>query len=187
MKKTWEIINELRGKKKSRIKPQFIIDNEKITNRRIIANEFNKYFVSIAKNLNESLLPELEIRPIPKFTNFLGQSNQSSIFLEDCSLEEITKIIDCLQNNKASDIPINIIKRSAPIIIPILVSTFNHCMNRVFFLTLSKLEKSHQFLRKGMPRQLKTIDLSPLSQSLAKFSKKLFMSGYTVFSPHKIY
>ena len=37
-KKTWEIVNELRGKKKSGVKPEMIIDNEKISNRRVIAN-----------------------------------------------------------------------------------------------------------------------------------------------------
>ena len=38
MKKTWEIINSLWGKGKRQIKPKFIIDNEKIINRRVIAN-----------------------------------------------------------------------------------------------------------------------------------------------------
>ena len=36
------------------MKPMFIIDNVKITNRRIIANEFNNYFVSLASNLNKA-------------------------------------------------------------------------------------------------------------------------------------
>ena len=47
-KKTWQIINELRGKKRRQTKPNFVIDNERVTNRRVIANEFNKYFASIA-------------------------------------------------------------------------------------------------------------------------------------------
>ena len=42
MKKTQEIINSLRGKGERQIKPKFIIDNEKIINRRVIANEFQK-------------------------------------------------------------------------------------------------------------------------------------------------
>ena len=42
------------GKNKRQIKPQFVINNEKITDRRIIANEFNKYFVSLASNLNNA-------------------------------------------------------------------------------------------------------------------------------------
>ena len=40
LKKTWCIINELRGKINSPFKPKFIIDNQHITNRMVIANEF---------------------------------------------------------------------------------------------------------------------------------------------------
>jgi hypothetical protein len=53
-KKTWELINRIRGKQQRQIKPLFTIDNEKVTNRRIIANEFHKYFVSLASNLDET-------------------------------------------------------------------------------------------------------------------------------------
>ena len=44
-KKTWEVINSLRGKKRRQMKPQFIINNEKIISRRIIATEFKKYCI----------------------------------------------------------------------------------------------------------------------------------------------
>ena len=47
-KKTWQIINQIREKFKKVIKPQFLINNEKVIQRRVIANEFNKYFVSLA-------------------------------------------------------------------------------------------------------------------------------------------
>ena len=52
-KKLWEIINNIRGKSKHEIKPCFKLDDRKITERRLIANEFNKYFVSIATKLND--------------------------------------------------------------------------------------------------------------------------------------
>ena len=55
-KKTWEIINELRGKSRREIKPQFKIDNVKVIDRRVIANEFNKYFVSIATKMNSECI-----------------------------------------------------------------------------------------------------------------------------------
>ena len=73
MKKTWEFINKLRGKKKREIKPEFIIDNEKIINRRIIANEFNKYFVSVASKLNDTLNENVEIKngKIPSFNEYI--------------------------------------------------------------------------------------------------------------------
>ena len=58
-KKTWQIINELRGKSKRCMKPSFVIDNKKVTDRRVIANAFNKYFNSIASQLSDSLIDHL--------------------------------------------------------------------------------------------------------------------------------
>ena len=51
------------------MKPVFIIDNERIIERRVIANEFNKYFVSFASKLND----EVEIQS-GDFSNFLPRS-----------------------------------------------------------------------------------------------------------------
>ena len=55
MKKTWKLINELRGKKRVSTKPIFKIENEVVHDRRIIANKFNEYFVSLAMNLNKKV------------------------------------------------------------------------------------------------------------------------------------
>ena len=78
----------------AKIKPSFIIDGTLVEERRIIANGFNNYFTSIASKLNES-----------------ENSVESSIFLADSSPEEIIEIIIELSSNKASDIPIIILKR----------------------------------------------------------------------------
>ena len=37
------------------MKAVFIIDNKRIIERRVIANEFNKYFVSLASKLNDEV------------------------------------------------------------------------------------------------------------------------------------
>ncbi len=84
LKKTWALVNELRGKRKSGIKPQFIINNQQIVNRRVIANEFNKYFVSLAADMNKLAYSDecgaLPINAVTPFAAFLlGASNSSSI------------------------------------------------------------------------------------------------------------
>ena len=86
-KKTWQVINELRGKKKKQTKPPFIINNERIMNRRIIANGFNSWFVSIAPKLNEALDNShgIPILPIKTFYDFLDPRTEKSIRLEDFS------------------------------------------------------------------------------------------------------
>ncbi len=131
-KKMWEIINGIRGKYKKKIKPSFMINNERIISRRIIAHEFNKYFVSIASNLNKTYDERLEEDPViayPKsFTDYLPQSCPSSIYLADCTSSEVVKIIKELENGKASDIPIHVIKQSSCVISDILTKLYNKCM-----------------------------------------------------------
>ena len=133
-KKTWQIINELRGKKKREIKPNFLIDNERVTSRRVIANEFNKYFASLASNLNEAYSSDLlRIRSLPSFTDYLPKSITSSIFLRDCDCSEIIDIVSDLKNGKSSDIPIHVIKKSCTVIAPYLVKYFNRCLQDGYF------------------------------------------------------
>ena len=66
-KKTWKIINELRGKQKTNVKASFVIGNECIICRRIIAGKFNNYFVSLASNLNYETYNEIPITSFPPF------------------------------------------------------------------------------------------------------------------------
>ena len=133
-KRTWKIINDLRGKKRREIKPNFIIDNERVTSRRVIANEFNKYFASLASNLNEVYSGDyLRINPLPSFTDYLPTSIPSSIYLRECDCQEIIDIISDLRNGKSSDIPIHVIKKSCTIIAPYLVKYFNDCMLNGYF------------------------------------------------------
>ena len=49
LKKTWSLINELRGKTKRNIKASFVINGELVEDRRQISNEFNQFFTSAAK------------------------------------------------------------------------------------------------------------------------------------------
>ena len=53
IRKAWQVINSIRCKKKSTQFPNFIDKNGSIiTNRRMICNSFNDYFVNVANNLN---------------------------------------------------------------------------------------------------------------------------------------
>ena len=146
----WRVINDLRGKYKKEIKPSFVIDNQKIFDRRIIANKFNEYFNSIASNLNESL-GELPIRNMEhtSFEDFLMPLNKNSIFLDDCTHLELMEIISDLDNNKSSDIPIRIIKKSAHIICHVLAFHINNFMMKGIFPDILKIGKVTPIFKKG--------------------------------------
>ena len=133
-KKTWKLINSLRGTSKTDMKPIFKIDNKRITDRRIIANSFNKYFQSIASKLNDQISDSpLSDQKIPHFSKYMYSSNKSSIYLQDCDSNEISTIISELQSGKSSDIPIKIIKKTAQIISPLLSKYFNMFMQKGIF------------------------------------------------------
>ena len=55
---------------KKSIKPQIVIDNERIIKRHVIANDFNNYFVSLTSKLNEKATPVSN-----KFGDFLPSGN----------------------------------------------------------------------------------------------------------------
>ena len=116
IKKTWELINELRGKLKNNLKASFIIDGNLVTDRREIANGFNIFFSSVARKLN---LKVQSSRPNPSGINasHMNGNNENlskylrhnknlknSIFLNPCDKEEIFEIICKLDNSKASDL-----------------------------------------------------------------------------------
>ena len=86
---------------------------------------------------------------IPKFTEYMGRSQVSSIFLSDCTSDEIRKTISDLDNGKASDIPIKLIKRSAHVISPILEKCYNYNMKTGKFPDELKMGKITPIYKKG--------------------------------------
>ena len=148
-KKTWKLINQLRGKEKQELKPMFTIDNETIVCRRVIANKFNSYFASLASNLNSKAYHDIPITEFPPFTSYLIKPIESSIFLEDCSEEEISCIIKELQTGKSSDIPIITIKAARIVIVPYLCKLYNQYMSAGSFPDLLKTSKITPVYKKG--------------------------------------
>ena len=128
MKKTWAVINDIRGKHKTTVKPQFLIDNQKIIDRRIIVNKFNDYFVNIANKMNDSVYNDNDNDSIPNPEQYSHKSSVNSIYLRDCDAHEIQQIISEFDNGKSSDIPIRVMKAASPIIAPILHTIYNNLM-----------------------------------------------------------
>ena len=120
MKKTWNLINEIRGKFKNEIKPLFKLgSNSKTTICKTIASKFNEYYASLAENMKNSVTDDIVTNGLkpPSFLSYMGKSQESSMFLIDCTDDEILELIRGLENGKASDVPIKLIKVSAPQII----------------------------------------------------------------------
>ena len=182
-KKTWEIINQIRGKSKKSIKPQFMINNEKIIQRRVIANEFNKYFVSLAPKLNE----EVSFESFNKFTDFLPPSIANSMFLNECTEYEILEIISELKTGKSSDIPISVIKKCSPILSPILAQHFNYLMEIGKFPDQLKVGKITPIFKKGdeeLMKNYRPVSTLPIIGKI--FEKVIYIRLYKYFTSQGI-
>ena len=182
-KKTWEVINELRGKAKNKMNNVFSIDNERVVNRRVIADKFNTYFANLAKNLNTEAYKEKPHSEYPHFQEYIPNFFDKSIFLEECSSEEVTAIIKNFENGKASDIPVSVIKRTAFFISPMLCKLYNDCMKSGVFPSCLKVGKITPIFKKGDRELLKNYRPVSTLPIFGKIFEKIICSRiYNFFS-----
>ena len=185
-KKTWQLINKVRGKQNKQMEPSFMINNECVICRRVIAHEFNKYFVSIASNLNEVYERRIDEDPIiaKSFTHdYLPQSCPSSIYLAECTSSEIIQIISEFNNGKASDIPAHVMKQCSQTISEHLTRIYNNCMNEGVFPDQLKKGKITPIYKKEDEELLENYrPVSTLPVFGIKYLRKLFTVDYTTFS-----
>ena len=122
----------------------------------------------IASKLNECD-NGLTIEPIPNYTDYVKNSVESNIYLSDCSSEEIKEIIKELSPNKASDIPITVLKHISTITSPIILAKFyNTFMSSGTFPSVLKTGIVSPVYKKGNPQQF---DNYRLISTLSIFSK----------------
>ena len=166
IKKTWDLINELRGKSKKNIKSSFIIDGRIVTERREIANGFNLFFSSIARNLNAKVKSSLPTSSTAGSTTQDGEQNfrqylaarrrrqVNSFFLGPCDEAEVSSIIKGLENGKASDISVLVLKKSSNYLSGHMSEFFNWFMNNGIFPNILKTGCITPIYKKGDSRYL---------------------------------
>ena len=181
----------MRGKKQNSINPQFIIDNKKVTDRRVIANEFNKYFTSIASTLNKNLCTDdgIPISDLPTYdyNNYLPIPCNSTIFMYHCSNEEIQLIISELENGKSSDIPIKIIKKASRTITPLLKLYFNYFISNGTFPDCLKTGRVSPIYKKDNAQLMENYRPVSTLPIFGKIFEKIIYSRliYKLFHPTK--
>ena len=190
-KKTWKIINDLRGNSKHKLKPSFVINNKRITERRVIANEFNKYFVSIASKLNSGISDisrtSTESHKIPSFLDYLPAPNKNSMVLFDCDEAEVSKIISEFTNGKSSDIPIKVLKRASYIISPLLYKYYNILMQHGVYPDILKTGKITPVYKKDDSELLENYrPISTLAIFGKIFEKVLYTRIYSFLTSQNI-
>ena len=174
LKKTWSLINELRGKRSNILPSYFKIDGSSVTEDKDIANSFNSYFNSLAENMNRSMDKRGNVHN--DFAEFLPNVEKSSLFLVDVTVNEILEIINDLSNDKASDIPVVVIKHCNAVISPVLAKIFIMCIKDGFFPDSLKIGKVTPVYKKGVSDEI--VNYRPVSilPIFGKFFEKVLYS-----------
>ena len=93
IKKTWLIINKtLSNKKTSDLSQSSSIGNKIIPDPNDIANEFNKYFISIGKQISNQIVPT------QSFQSYLTSQTNKRFKLMEVDDNEIIRIVNNLKN-----------------------------------------------------------------------------------------
>ena len=178
IKKCWKVLNEMRNKRKKLSFPKYIdFNGSLITNRRLIINQFNSYFVNIANKLNGSKTDD----DFADYHKFLKNRVSDSIFLSDIESHEIDTIINNLNPNKSSDISPRILKMFKHSLSPILTNVFNNCMYAGIFPNELKIARVFPLFKSGDKNDITNYRPISLLPVLSKIFEKLIHSRLNAF------
>ena len=148
-----------------------------ITQRRIIIEKFNSYFVNIANNLNKN-------KTVDEFKNFeifLKNRNERSAVFDDIETSEIIHVIKDLHPNKSSDISPRIFKLFTHIIASLLTTLFNNCLRSGIFADELKIARVIPLYKSGDKSDITNYRPISLLPVLSKIFEKLINSRMTNF------
>ena len=172
-----------------------MVDGRLVEDRREISNEFNLFFSSVARKMNakvyssKPLNSDEILRQNDTFMKYLDQNRRvcSSMFMEECNENEISEIIKGLENNKASDISIPILKKCSGILLEHLSKFFNSFMQHGIFPSILKRGLITPIFKKGDSRCLdnyRPVSTLPIFGKI--FEKIIYSRLYNFFSSKNV-
>ena len=173
VKKVWDGIRSILSiSKKKASSIDHLNYNGKIMTKNVEkANALNDFFTNIGKNV-EKKIPKSK----KHFQEFLNNPNPRSISNNQCSPAEIYDIIKELVTSKASgpnSIPTNLLKVSAPIIVPILTKLINKSLIQGIFPSILKFANVCPIYKKGDFNKCENYRPISLLSNLGKILEKI--------------
>ena len=141
-------------------------DGSKMTDLLKIANNFNKYFTSVASEITKKI-PRTPKSPLA----YLSNRNMESFFISPCTSNEVSLVIQALKNGKSSgpnSIPIKLLKILEPHISVDVAILINESFETGIFPDKLKIAKVIPVFKKGLTS--KNSNYRPISL-LSIFSK----------------
>ena len=193
MKETWKTLNNVLGRNKQIKLPDFFkdLDGNKITDSKVIANNFNEFFTNVGTKLaNKISSPDSNYVSPLKFKN-----QQNSIFLNPTNPDEIIEITKNLKTSNSSGID-NISTKLLKIIINEIAPVLSHIFNRSLLSGIVpsqlKIAKVNPIFKSGDNQVFSNYRPISILPSISKILEKImyirlfdFVTKNEIFSPHQ--
>lgn len=178
---TWNLINSIIKPNCNKIKDnlKININGTYVTDSKVIATEFNKYFSTVGENICNSF----HGTDFNSYRKYLPDSLPNSLFLNPVSSSEIRGFIMSLKNKKCNidTIPVSVLKSLSTIISPIIsklinksfsVGSFPGCLKVAHISPIYKSDDSSNF---SNYRPISVLD------NISKIYEKVFYSRLNDF------
>ena len=166
IKKSWGLLKHIIGRNKSSLNKQFLINDQLTSDRKTIAESFNKFFVNIGPNLNR----EIQTSGVDPLHYMNKTTSYNSLFLRDTDREEVKRIIKELKDGASGydGISAKLIKNTYHIFINPLIHIINLSLSQGIFPQELKIAKVIPIYKSGETTLIK--NYRPVSV-LSVFSK----------------
>ena len=168
LRKTWSVLKKIINKtSQSENSETFVINNKQITDKHVIANSFNKYFINIGPNLSKTLL-STDSSPLQNMPNSVA----NTIFLNPVVEDEVKTLIKNLKPAATGwdNISTSIVKTMYQSFITPLTHVLNLSITNGVFPNSMKIAKVLPLFKNG--RKNNILNYRPIS-ILPLFSKIL--------------
>ena len=150
---------------------EFIINNKTITNPAEVANESNKYFVSIGQTLSRN------VQSNRSYDEYLVENTNCQLIFNPVNEEMVAKIINQLKNKSSyghDGISNILIKQSQQCLTKSLTLIINQCLRSGCFPYQLKLSKVRPVYKSSDTKMFNTIDLYPYYLRCLKYLNMLY-------------
>ena len=185
MKQTWNTINTLLGKVRTKTCSSFKINNKITNDSQTISNHFNDYFTNVASELVKKL-------PITSHNHkkYLPLATSNLLYINPASPQELKNIISGLKPKTScgiDEIPAKVLKSTSENILYALSHVFNLSLINDEYINNFKVEKVISIFKKGCAHELENYRPISLLPVMSKILEKLIYRRLVIFLNQQIF
>ena len=188
MKGTWAIIKGIlnRTQPSTNFPEYFNINGQKITDKKVISNEFNSFFANIGANITANL----SMSNSDLFKGYLCQPTDRDFRFAPVSEEDVIKIINNLKRKSScgfDEISVKLIKFAKNELCKPITVIVNQCLETGIFPDKLKIAKVIPLFKKGDPEQIDNYRPISILPAISKIIEKTISISYMSISIQTTY